>query len=258
MVLDLIRFVKQVDPDKLVIAGGVNARNLRERFFDAGVDVIVLSEAENIIVEIAEAVRGQRDADRRPRHRLPRRDRTRGRQPRRAGHDEPRRAAVPGLGPPAAREVLGPVAAARRPVPRGQAHHVRLAADLARLPVPVPLLPHLEGDDDHVAGAARQRSASSRSIASCRAADAEGPRRQVRLSSRTTACSRRRSAPTRCSSSCAEMGLDLSDVNGINIVPPAEELRRPARHRHGVPRGDRRRPASTCCTCRSSRPTSGC
>jgi len=52
--------VKQVDPAKLVIAGGVNARNLRQRFFDAGVDVIVLSEAENIIVEIAEALRGQR------------------------------------------------------------------------------------------------------------------------------------------------------------------------------------------------------
>ena len=59
MVLDLVRLVKQVDPNKLVIAGGVNARNLRPRFFEAGVDVIVLSEAETTIVQIAEAVRGR-------------------------------------------------------------------------------------------------------------------------------------------------------------------------------------------------------
>lgn len=60
MVLDLIRLAKRTDPGKLVIAGGVNARNLRNRFFDAGADVIVLSEAEGIIVQIAEAVRGKR------------------------------------------------------------------------------------------------------------------------------------------------------------------------------------------------------
>lgn len=60
MVLDLVRLVRDVDPDKLIIAGGVNARNLRHRFFDAGVDVIVLSEAENTVVAIAEAVRGRR------------------------------------------------------------------------------------------------------------------------------------------------------------------------------------------------------
>lgn len=59
MVLELIRFVKQVDPEKLVIMGGVNARNMRKRFFEAGVDVIVLSEAENTIVAIAEALRGK-------------------------------------------------------------------------------------------------------------------------------------------------------------------------------------------------------
>jgi len=60
MVLDLIRFVKQVEPEKLVIAGGVNARNLRDRFFGAGADIIVLSEGERIIVQIAEALRGRR------------------------------------------------------------------------------------------------------------------------------------------------------------------------------------------------------
>ncbi len=59
MVLDLVKFIRTVDPTKLIIAGGVNARNLRDRFFNAGVDVIVLSEAENIIIDIAEAVRGK-------------------------------------------------------------------------------------------------------------------------------------------------------------------------------------------------------
>lgn len=60
MVLDLIRLAKQTHPGKLVIAGGVNARNLRKRFFDAGCDIIVLSEAERTIVEIGEALRGKR------------------------------------------------------------------------------------------------------------------------------------------------------------------------------------------------------
>jgi radical SAM superfamily enzyme YgiQ (UPF0313 family) len=61
MVLELTRFVKNFYPQKLVIAGGVNARNMRGRFFDNGVDIILLSEAENTIVEIAEAVRGKKD-----------------------------------------------------------------------------------------------------------------------------------------------------------------------------------------------------
>jgi anaerobic magnesium-protoporphyrin IX monomethyl ester cyclase len=60
MVLDLVKLVRRVDPTKLIIAGGVNARNLRSRFFAAGVDVILLSEAENTIVQIADAVRGRR------------------------------------------------------------------------------------------------------------------------------------------------------------------------------------------------------
>ena len=60
MVLELARFAKMLDPSKLVIAGGVNARNMRRRFFDAGVDLIALSEAERTIIEIAEAMRGLR------------------------------------------------------------------------------------------------------------------------------------------------------------------------------------------------------
>ena len=59
MVLDLIRLAKRSNPGKLVMAGGVNARNLRKRFFDAGADIIVLSEAEGIVVQIAEALRGR-------------------------------------------------------------------------------------------------------------------------------------------------------------------------------------------------------
>ncbi|HYR43007.1 MAG TPA: cobalamin B12-binding domain-containing protein, partial [Terriglobia bacterium] len=60
MVLDLIRFVKQVDPHKLVLAGGVNARNMRRRFFAAGAGVIALSEAERTIVDIGESLRGKK------------------------------------------------------------------------------------------------------------------------------------------------------------------------------------------------------
>ena len=60
MVLDLIRLVKQVAPTKLVLVGGVNARSLRARFFSAGADIVVLTEGEQIIVDIAEAVRGKK------------------------------------------------------------------------------------------------------------------------------------------------------------------------------------------------------
>src|SRR5207249_2505750 len=56
MVLELARTVKEVDPTKLLVVGGVNARNLRPRFFGAGVDIIVLSEAEETILDIAAAV----------------------------------------------------------------------------------------------------------------------------------------------------------------------------------------------------------
>lgn len=58
MVLDLIRTAKECAPEKLVITGGVNARNLRKRFYAAGVDMICLSEAEGTIVQIGEALRG--------------------------------------------------------------------------------------------------------------------------------------------------------------------------------------------------------
>jgi len=59
MVLELVRLIKSAYPDKLVVAGGVNARSLRRRFFDSGVDVIALSEAEGIIVDIVRAAEGK-------------------------------------------------------------------------------------------------------------------------------------------------------------------------------------------------------
>ncbi len=65
MVLDLVKLIKEIDPTKLIIAGGVNARYLAERFFDSGVDVICLSEAEKTIVQIGNTLRdGSRDFSR--------------------------------------------------------------------------------------------------------------------------------------------------------------------------------------------------
>jgi len=61
MVLELIRLIKRADSEKLVIAGGVNSRSLRDRFFASGADVIAMSEAETTIVQIAEALRGKRN-----------------------------------------------------------------------------------------------------------------------------------------------------------------------------------------------------
>ena len=62
MVLDLVRLIKEVDPGKLIIAGGVNSRYLADRFFAGGVDVICLSEAEETVVQIGNVLRsGSRD-----------------------------------------------------------------------------------------------------------------------------------------------------------------------------------------------------
>jgi radical SAM superfamily enzyme YgiQ (UPF0313 family) len=60
MVFELAQYLKATFPDKLVVAGGVTARNMRQRFYDKGVDIIALSEAEQTVVDIAEAVRGKR------------------------------------------------------------------------------------------------------------------------------------------------------------------------------------------------------
>lgn len=60
MVLTCAKLIKKHYPEKLLIAGGVNARNRLEQFFSAGIDVVCVSEAERTIVQIAEVIAGGR------------------------------------------------------------------------------------------------------------------------------------------------------------------------------------------------------
>jgi radical SAM superfamily enzyme YgiQ (UPF0313 family) len=53
------RLLKTAFPDKLLVAGGVNARCRREKFLDAGVDIVCLSEAEATLCAIADALAGR-------------------------------------------------------------------------------------------------------------------------------------------------------------------------------------------------------
>jgi hypothetical protein len=57
--LDLIRQIRAAYPDKLIMAGGVNARSLRRRFYASGVDLIAMSEAEETVVRVAGALEGK-------------------------------------------------------------------------------------------------------------------------------------------------------------------------------------------------------
>jgi len=52
MALEVARAAKSVSEDILVIAGGVNARALAERFLTGGVDVVSVTEGERTIVEL--------------------------------------------------------------------------------------------------------------------------------------------------------------------------------------------------------------
>ena len=62
MVLYTARLIKQHYPDKLVVAGGVNARSRLPQFFAAGIDAVFLSEAERTICRMIDALRaGSRD-----------------------------------------------------------------------------------------------------------------------------------------------------------------------------------------------------
>jgi anaerobic magnesium-protoporphyrin IX monomethyl ester cyclase len=56
-VMEVVKLVKTAYPTKLVVLGGVNARYLAERFFDAGADLVCLSEAESTILELARLLR---------------------------------------------------------------------------------------------------------------------------------------------------------------------------------------------------------
>ena len=62
MVLNTSRLIKKTFPDKLIVAGGVNARHRQKKFFDNGVDLICTSESEKTIVEIVRTIEnGSRD-----------------------------------------------------------------------------------------------------------------------------------------------------------------------------------------------------
>lgn len=50
---EVSQLIKRAYPDKLLVAGGVNARSLKEHFFDHGFDAVFLSEGEKPIVQFA-------------------------------------------------------------------------------------------------------------------------------------------------------------------------------------------------------------
>ncbi|MFE4857449.1 B12-binding domain-containing radical SAM protein [Streptomyces sp. NPDC056670] len=55
--IEIAEIVKSVYPEKILVAGGVNARSLKDYFFDRGFDVIFLSEGEKAMVGFAEHLR---------------------------------------------------------------------------------------------------------------------------------------------------------------------------------------------------------
>ncbi|MFT7835675.1 radical SAM protein [Saccharothrix sp. BKS2] len=57
MVLHCARLIKAAYPEKILVSGGVNARSRLPQFFNAGFDVVCLSEAEQTIIDIVEVVR---------------------------------------------------------------------------------------------------------------------------------------------------------------------------------------------------------
>lgn len=61
MVEDTVKTLRRAYPEKLIIMGGINARTQMERFFDAGADLICLSESEKTIIEIGNILRQGRN-----------------------------------------------------------------------------------------------------------------------------------------------------------------------------------------------------
>lgn len=53
-VFEVAELIKRHYPDKILVAGGVNARSLRDHFFNAGFDVVGLSEGERPMVQLAQ------------------------------------------------------------------------------------------------------------------------------------------------------------------------------------------------------------
>ena len=52
MALEVANAVKQVNPEILIIAGGINARNLPEKFLKNSVDIVCLTEGEKLILSL--------------------------------------------------------------------------------------------------------------------------------------------------------------------------------------------------------------
>ncbi len=52
MVLTTAALIKSHFPEKIIVSGGVNARNRTKKFFDAGISIICASESERTIIEI--------------------------------------------------------------------------------------------------------------------------------------------------------------------------------------------------------------
>ena len=56
MVKEVVQSIKNKYPKKLIILGGGNAKAQMKFFFDAGADLICLSEAEETIIDIAKVL----------------------------------------------------------------------------------------------------------------------------------------------------------------------------------------------------------
>ena len=63
MVLNTARLILEHFPEKILISGGVNARSRIPQFFAAGFKVVCLSESEDTITEIVDAVRRSKTPD---------------------------------------------------------------------------------------------------------------------------------------------------------------------------------------------------
>ena len=63
MVLNAARLIREHFPEKILISGGVNARSRLPQFFAAGFKVVCLSESEDTITEIVDAVRRSKTPD---------------------------------------------------------------------------------------------------------------------------------------------------------------------------------------------------
>lgn len=62
MVVEILKAITCAYPEKLILLGGINARSQQSLFFEAGANIICLSESEKTIIDIGERLRqGSRD-----------------------------------------------------------------------------------------------------------------------------------------------------------------------------------------------------